>query len=92
MKYDILDRDVKERWYPEVERLRAKVNEAQAIARDWATENERLRALLDDVKRALVVDGIAARSNPDDPRVKRAGALLLSIKDALRGEEDVTPP
>jgi hypothetical protein len=44
-----------------------------------------LLTALEDVKAALVRDGIAAAPGrgPDDPRIRRAGELLLVVKDAI---------
>jgi hypothetical protein len=49
-------------------------------------EVERLRAVLEAAKHALVVDGIAVRRDPHDPRVHVAGKLLMLINDELRRE------
>jgi hypothetical protein len=70
----------------EVERLRAHDAEMTTQAVNFKQEVERLRAVLEEAKSALVVDGIAVRPDPADRRVRVAGGLLMHINDVLRGE------
>lgn len=84
MKYDILDRDVKERWTPEVERLRAGIErmtrwlEKRTAERDAAhAEVERLRGELVEAS-AEIVQGVA--------EVERWRAALQTIQELAATE------
>jgi hypothetical protein len=43
--------------------------------------------VLEEVRHALVVEGIAARDDPNDPRLAAAGRLLLMVNRCLAKHE-----